>query len=547
MRVLHWCMLGVTILLLLCEVTISQLCKSLITLVDGFHTLFILLLMAPPPPPPQTATIKKPPLPSLDPSTSPPHGSCSPAELPSILPAQSSIEPPAGARAQGPPRCGVSFPSCRLQPLGAFISALLLTFLCLTYFMEIISLSLEPHPARRPLLLVVVGAASLLYKLLVVRLNWDQLQKERAKAAWNQSHLEETHTVSAAEETKGRAEPGRVPDDVQSAADHSLHHGALVLCNPGTSSVPDADSHPARQQPFLLLRASAQQDSELKVRRRESRSDDATDDACVEHIDTPMTAPSRQRPVGLLSFVLVVQGLCTSLLALVTSLVTLLLGPQLVHSSGTFGLLVYMDPALSLLAVIMLIATAAPQVYRCGLLLLQATPPHICASDLGRRITSVPGVQAVHNLHIWQLTDSFAVASVHVHCHAGFPMHRCADLMAGVTKVLQSVGVSCCTVQPEFASCCGSSAGSEGDASPVIHREDPSLPPLLTCSLACGKACAGHLCCSTREEEEEEEEDEEDEDEDEEDEDEEETGPLAPPAGESKEEPQTLVIENTFL
>lgn len=105
--------------------------------------------------------------------------------------------------------------------------------------------------------------------------------------------------------------------------------------------------------------------------------------------------------------------------------------------------------------------------------------------------------------------------------------------MAGVTKVLQSVGVSCCTVQPEFASCSGSSAGSEGDASPVNHREDPSLPPLLTCSLACGKACAGHLCCSTREEEE--------------DEDEEETGPLAPPAGESKEEPQTLVIENTFL
>lgn len=195
MRVLHWCMLGVTILLLLCEVTISQLCKSLITLVDGFHTLFVLLLMAPPPPPPpQTASIKKPPLPSLDPSTSPPHGSCSPAELPSILPAQSSIEPPAGARAQGPPRCGVSFPSCRLQPLGAFISALLLTFLCLTYFMEIISFSLEPHPARRPLLLVVVGAASLLYKLLVVRLNWDQLQKERAKAGWNQSHLEETHT-----------------------------------------------------------------------------------------------------------------------------------------------------------------------------------------------------------------------------------------------------------------------------------------------------------------------------------------------------------------
>lgn len=64
------------------------------------------------------------------------------------------------------------------------------------------------------------------------------------------------------------------------------------------------------------------------------------------------------------------------------------------------------------------------QVHKYGLLLLQSTPPHICVSDLGRRIASIPGVQAVHNLHVWQLTESFTVASVHVHCHAGFPAHR---------------------------------------------------------------------------------------------------------------------------
>ncbi len=64
------------------------------------------------------------------------------------------------------------------------------------------------------------------------------------------------------------------------------------------------------------------------------------------------------------------------------------------------------------------------QVHRYGLLLLQATPPHICVSDLGKRIGSIPGVQAVHDLHIWQLNESVMVASVHVHCHSGFPAHR---------------------------------------------------------------------------------------------------------------------------
>ncbi|XP_074496706.1 proton-coupled zinc antiporter SLC30A1 [Sebastes fasciatus] len=554
MRVLHWCMLGVTFLLLVCEVTISQLCKSLITLVDGFHTLFILVRMALPPP--QTASMKRTPLFSLDSSPSPPHNSSS------TLPAESSVESQPGTQADGSSDCGVAFTSSRIQPVGAFISALLLTSLCISYFLEIISFSLEPHPVQRPLLLMVVGAVSLLHKMLVVWLNWDRLQDERGGAdrqPKTESHLEVNRKVLAAEETKGQAEPGRVLGDVshvQSAVDGSLHNGALVFCNPGTSSVPDTDSQNAQQQPEVHLHAAAQQDSrdcdaasgatDLKVCNWESYSEDITefskDNTCIGHLDgqnasnTPAcksslhierTVPSSRCPVSLLSFVVVIQGICTSLLALVNSLVMLLIGPQCLHSSGACGLLIYLDAGLSLLALITLIATAAPQVLRYGMLLLQCTPPHICVSDLGRRITSVPGVQAVHDLHVWQLTESFTVASVHVHCHAGFPVHRCADLMSGVSKVLQSVGVSCCTVQPEFASCSGSSAGSEGDASPVVHREDPSLPPLLTCSLACGKACAGNMCCSPVVEET--------------------RSLLAPPAGETKEEPQTLVIENTFL
>jgi len=99
--------------------------------------------------------------------------------------------------------------------------------------------------------------------------------------------------------------------------------------------------------------------------------------------------------------------------------------------------------------------------------------------------------------------------------------------MSGVTKVLKNVGVSCYTVQPEFASCSGSSSDGGGDASPVIHREDPSSPFPPACSLACGKACAGSMCCSLLEEDSQ--------------------RVLTPPTGDTREEPQILVIENTFL
>lgn len=63
-----------------------------------------------------------------------------------------------------------------------------------------------------------------------------------------------------------------------------------------------------------------------------------------------------------LSFVVVLQGLFTSLLALINSLVMLIIVPQLQHGSGVHRVLVYLDPSFSLLAVTVLIATTAPQV-----------------------------------------------------------------------------------------------------------------------------------------------------------------------------------------
>ncbi|KAE8295270.1 putative zinc transporter protein [Larimichthys crocea] len=549
MRVLHWCMLGVTILLLVCEVTISQLCKSLIILVDGFHTIFIMMRMALTPP--QTSSLIKPPLSSLDSPASPPHASSSSAGLFVNLPAESSIKPTLCTQTTSdgstlpdqastpqpqisPPvqDCGLSYPSCRVQTVGAFISALLLASLCLSYIMEIISFSLEPQPVQHPLLLVVVSIVSLIHKMLVLWMNWDQQQ-----ALQIESHLEVNHKVLAEGETKGHADPGRVLCDVsQSGVDDSLHNGVFVLCNPGTSSIPDTDSQNPEPQAEVYLHAAATQDSRdcgltsaaADLSHSEDNAEISKDNAFKGQLGSQKSSHHTERPVPSRCFVLVIQGLCTSVLALINSLVMLLISPHCLHSTEPCSLLVYLDPALSLLAVITLIATALPQVHKYGLLLLQSTPPHICVSDLGRRIASIPGVQAVHNLHVWQLTESFTVASVHVHCHAGFPAHRCADLMSGVTKVLKSVGVTCCTVQPEFASCCSaSSAGSDGgDASPLVHREDPSLPPPLACNLACGKACAGSMCCSPLEES---------------------RSVLAPPGGETKEEPQTLVIENTFL
>lgn len=80
---------------------------------------------------------------------------------------------------------------------------------------------------------------------------------------------------------------------------------------------------------------------------------------------TERPAPTSQWTVCLQSLVLVIQGLGTALMALIYSLVMLLISPHCLHSSGACSLLVYLDPGLCLLAVMMLIITAMPQVRLC--------------------------------------------------------------------------------------------------------------------------------------------------------------------------------------
>ncbi|XP_029537462.2 proton-coupled zinc antiporter SLC30A1-like [Oncorhynchus nerka] len=579
---LHRCMLVLTFLLLLCEIVVSRLCNSLITMVDVFHTLFILMHMALPQPTLGRGSPKPPPASPLStPNTSTP--TQSPVKTPPYSPATSGVFP----RPLTPVAslCGLSYSGARVQPLGALISALLLAALCVSVSLEILSHTLQPHPIQRPLLATVMGAVSLLYNLLVLGLSWGSWLGTKTRAAWEG---EESSVLGVNGKVKVQTKDSNAVggenyiSNLPTSLDGAFQDGTLVLCNPGTSSVLNLDSdtpHPPQTSPLHTvapqgplsdhchgahtlpadahtLPADARtlpadcrtsetpssfphpeasvchpKDPHSEVskyracmRHRENQTDPTTASALKSESPTSLRV---QLPACLPSLIALTQALLGSILALTNGLTLLLLGPDCMHGSGAYGPFVYLDPGFSMVAVGVLLATTLPQVCRYGWLLLQAVPPQVCVSDLGRRIASVPGVQAVHDLHVWQLTESCLVASVHVHCHAGFQIHRCGDLLSGVTKVLQSVGVSCCTVQPEFLLSTPTANGNldnNGTNPTIIHREMPSH---LACSLACGKGCAGKMCCAPLEEGPAE--------------------PLAPPAGETEEEPHVLIIENTFL
>uniref|UniRef100_A0A671K5U1 Cation efflux protein cytoplasmic domain-containing protein n=1 Tax=Sinocyclocheilus anshuiensis TaxID=1608454 RepID=A0A671K5U1_9TELE len=177
----------------------------------------------------------------------------------------------------------------------------------------------------------------------------------------------------------------------------------------------------------------------------------------------------------------VIQHLLGSVLVLTNGLVLLLSAAHCHRPHSDCHLLVYLDAGFSAVCVLVLLCTALPKLRRYGLLVLQATPLHLSVAQVRLRLTEVPGVLSVHELHVWQLSDALMVASLHVHCPDGLNAAQCTDLMGRTKAVLAAFGINHCTVQPEFIRSDAAAGGGSGRS---------------LCSLRCGQECVEKLCCS---------------------------------------------------
>ncbi|KAL0168678.1 hypothetical protein M9458_036900, partial [Cirrhinus mrigala] len=194
----------------------------------------------------------------------------------------------------------------------------------------------------------------------------------------------------------------------------------------------------------------------------------------------PKGSRFRQQQFG---FISVIQNVLGSILILTNGLVLLLSEAHCHRPHSDCHLLVYLDAGFSTVCVLVLLSAALPKLRRYGLLVLQATPLHLSVAQVRLCISEVPGVLSVHELHVWQLSDTLMVASLHVHCPDGLNAAQYEDLMVKIKAVLATFGINHCTVQPEF-----------------IRRDaaDSGVPVTVwsACSLRCGQECAEKLCCS---------------------------------------------------
>ncbi|KAI0963787.1 hypothetical protein AcW1_000765 [Taiwanofungus camphoratus] len=107
----------------------------------------------------------------------------------------------------------------------------------------------------------------------------------------------------------------------------------------------------------------------------------------------------------------------------------------------------YFDPLISLVITAIIFSSALPLVRSTSFILLQGVPSTVSIEDVKDAILAVDGVLSLHELHIWQLSETKIVASVHVMASRN---HDFMPVAVQIRKALHHQGIHSSTIQPEY-------------------------------------------------------------------------------------------------
>ncbi|KAB8304179.1 hypothetical protein EYC80_003598 [Monilinia laxa] len=163
----------------------------------------------------------------------------------------------------------------------------------------------------------------------------------------------------------------------------------------------------------------------------------------------------------------------------------------------------YADPAVSLFITLIILRSCIPLTKATAQILLQATPDSIDVALIKEDIENFEAVKGCHHVHIWQLSDSQLVASMHI--QVAFPIgedggEKYMQLAKEIRECLHGHGIHSATLQPEFCldkdhdhDFNGASVGLDGQLQTKCGMEDDD-----SCLLECVDNCKGKGCCSTQ-------------------------------------------------
>jgi zinc transporter 1 len=157
---------------------------------------------------------------------------------------------------------------------------------------------------------------------------------------------------------------------------------------------------------------------------------------------------------------------------------------------------VYADPAVSLFITAIILKTCIPLTRGTARVLLQATPEHISVPEIRQDIEALPGVITCHHIHVWQLSDTKLVASMHLQVSFPIDSHsgeKYMELARRARKCLHGFGIHSATIQPEF--CFDAKHAHDSDAAALTLDGAADSNKGDSCLLECIDDCQAQGCC----------------------------------------------------
>ncbi|WP_301103071.1 cation diffusion facilitator family transporter [Propionivibrio sp.] len=106
------------------------------------------------------------------------------------------------------------------------------------------------------------------------------------------------------------------------------------------------------------------------------------------------------------------------------------------------------DPLLSLLICLLVLGSSLRLLREVLHALLEGVPAHLSLEQVGQALATVPGVNSVHDLHIWTLSSNRIALSAHLVVD---DFSQWPDVLAAARHVLLHQGIAHVTLQPESA------------------------------------------------------------------------------------------------
>ncbi|KAI3572276.1 cation efflux protein [Fusarium oxysporum f. sp. albedinis] len=157
---------------------------------------------------------------------------------------------------------------------------------------------------------------------------------------------------------------------------------------------------------------------------------------------------------------------------------------------------VYADPAVSLFITAIILKTCIPLTRGTARVLLQATPEYISVPEIRQDIEALPGVITCHHIHVWQLSDTRLVASMHLQVTFPIDSHsgeKYMELARRARMCLHGFGIHSATIQPEF--CFDQKHAQDAEVAALSFDGTGDSTKGDTCLLECIDDCQAQGCC----------------------------------------------------